>query len=167
MIVVRGETEADREAIFDLTRSAFADQAFSSHTEQFIIEQLRRAEALSISLVAQKERIVAGHIAFSPVAVSDGSSDWYGLGPLSVLPAFQGAGIGTILVNAGINTLKARGARGCVVLGEPGYYARFGFRKAPGLVLDEVAPEYFMALSLGLETPAGSVVYHAAFSARE
>ena len=176
MIVVRSETEADHEAIFELTRTAFADHQFSSHTEHFIIDRLRRAGALSVSLVAQKQGAVAGHIAFSPVAISDGSSGWYGLGPVSVLPELQGAGIGTLLVNAGLNALKARGAQGCVVVGEPRFYTRFGFRRMQALVLEEIPPEYFMAVPLGREggedregreVAAGSVAYHEAFAARE
>jgi putative acetyltransferase len=127
---------------------------------------MRAADGLAISLVAQVEGTVAGHIAFSRVVISDGSRDWYGLGPLSVLPSAQGKGVGKALVNAGMAALKANHARGCVVLGEPAYYRRFGFTNAPRLSLAGVAPEYFMSISFDADHPAGTVAYHEAFAAR-
>lgn len=187
MIVIRSETEADRKAVFELTRSAFAAHEHSSHTEEFIIEHLRIAGALAISLVAERDRTFAGHVAFSRVAISDGSPDWYGLGPLSVLPSLQGKGVGKALVNAGLAALKASGARGCVLLGEPAYYSRFGFVSDPCLVLEGAPPEFFLCRSLGRgaegepahapsaapqpverarDRPVGTVAYHEAFAAR-
>jgi putative acetyltransferase len=167
MIIVQSEAEADREAIFRLTQAAFADHEHSSHTDQFIVDGLREAGALAVSLVARIDGLLAGHVAFSRVAISDGTPGWYGLGPLSVLPSRQGIGVGSTLVNAGLAALKARGARGCVLLGEPAYYGRFGFGSAPGLRLEGVPPEYFLCLVLdsSVAPPDGSVAYHDAFSA--
>jgi putative acetyltransferase len=167
MISIRSERGEDHDAIFALTRKAFEQHEYSSHAEQFVIEELRRAGALSVSLVAQMEGTLVGHVAFSPVRISDGSDAWYGLGPLSVLPTFQRKGIGTALVQAGLAALRAGEARGCVVLGEPGYYQRFGFRSDPRLMLQGMPPDYFMILSFDADPPTGAVTYHEAFSAGE
>lgn len=174
MISIRDERPGDEAAIADVTRSAFADHPHSSHTEQFIISALRRAGALSISLVCeirdddvgQRPRIL-GHIAISPVTISDGSYDWYGLGPVAVAPAFQRRGIGRDLIEHGLMRLRARGAEGCVVLGEPEYYSRFGFVREPRLTLADVPPEYFLALGFSALHARGAVTYHPAFSATE
>ena len=92
-VIIRSETESDTEAISEVTEAAFETLAVSNHTEQFIVHALRRANALVVSLVAEADGKVVGHIAFSPVIISDGSADWYGLGPISVLPELQRQGI--------------------------------------------------------------------------
>ncbi len=163
--LIRDETANDVDAITDLTRAAFATLEVSSHTEQFIIAALRAAGALSVSLVAEVDGQVVGHIAFSPVTLSDGTPGWYGLGPISVSPAQQRQGIGKALMAAGLNRLKAMQARGCCLVGHPEYYVKFGFRNAPGLVLEGVPPEYFFVLSFDGRVPQGSVTFHEAFMA--
>ena len=90
-------------------------------------------------------------------------SGWYGLAPVSVLPSNQNQGIGSKLVKAGLLQLKQLDAKGCVLLGEPSYYKRFGFSPHSGLVLEGVPPEYFQALPFRSGIPKGSVKYHAAF----
>jgi putative acetyltransferase len=85
-IVIRKEIESDIKAISEITKAAFETLAVSNQTEQFIINALRDANVLTISLVAVAGKRVVGHIAFSPVTISDGSPGWYGLGPISVLP---------------------------------------------------------------------------------
>lgn len=77
--------------------------------------------------------LTVGHIAFSPVTISDGSLHWHGLGPASVLPAHQKRGIGKSLVAKGLPLLEAMGSKGCALVGDPGYYQRFGFRTMPPL----------------------------------
>lgn len=108
---------------------------------------------------------MAGHVAVSPVTIADGTQGWFGLGPVSVTPRLQGQGIGSQLVHRALDMLKEQGASGCVVLGDPSYYQRFGFRNEPGLVLPGIPPEYFMAISLGGPLPGGVVAYHPAFEA--
>jgi putative acetyltransferase len=108
---------------------------------------------------------VVGHIAFSPVTVSDGTRDWYGLGPVSVLPEHQRRGIGKALIYEGLSSLRALGACGCALVGDPGYYARFGFRNSPGLVYEGVPQEVFLVMPLGGKVPGGVVVFHDAFLA--
>jgi len=92
-IIIRSEIGADVDAITEVTVAAFKTLEISNHTEQFIIEALRANKALTISLVAEMDECVVGHIAFSPVTISDGTQNWYGLGPVSVLPRYQRKGI--------------------------------------------------------------------------
>ena len=164
-MIIRPEQESDVEEIFNITKAAFADHPYSHQTEQFIINALRAAQALSISLVAEMDEKLVGHIAFSPVVISDGSPNWYGLGPISVLPEFQKRGIGKSLMHEGLALLKATGAQGCVLVGDPGYYQRFGFRNLPDLSVAGVPPENMLALPFDNRTPQGMVVFHSAFSA--
>ena len=111
------ETPADIDAIFALTQAAFADHPHSEQTEGYINDALRRAGALTLSLVAHEDGRQVGHAAFSPVTIGDGSADWYGLGPVAVLPGMQGRGVGAALIREGLARLRALGAAGCVVMG--------------------------------------------------
>ncbi len=161
---IRPETPGDVEAIEAVTVAAFRKAPHTSHTEQHIVRALREAGALAVSLVAECDGEVVGHVAASKVTLSDGTPDWFGLGPVSVLPVWQGRDIGSALMEACLARLRRRGARGCLLVGEPGYYQRFGFRSLPGLILPGVPPEYFMALSWGDEWPQGEVAFHPAFA---
>jgi putative acetyltransferase len=162
-IVIRNEAEADVTVITEVTVAAFKTLAISNHTEQFIIAALRAANALTVSLVAELDGRVVGHIAFSPVTISDGSSSWYGLGPVSVLPDYQRRGIGGALIQEGLSRLKRLGARGCCLVGHPEYYRRFGFENIRGLVHEGVPEEVFFALSFDGQVPQGIVKFHEGF----
>jgi putative acetyltransferase len=164
-IVIRNETDADAGAITEVTVAAFETLAISNHTEQFIVEALRAARVLAVSLVAELDGRVVGHIAFSPVTISDGSRDWYGLGPVSVLPAYQRQGIGKALILEGLSRLKNMNARGCCLVGHPAYYRQFGFENIPGLVLEGVPQDVFFALSFDGRNPEGKVAFHEGFGA--
>jgi putative acetyltransferase len=165
-MVIRSARPGDANAIAAVTRDAFRAHPHSSQTEPFIVSALRQAGALSISLVAECADSIVGHIAFSPVAISDGSPAWYGLGPVSVTPQCQRQGIGQALVRQGLSRLRERDAQGCVLLGEPVFYGHFGFVNRPDLVLQGVPPAYFLALAFGDGHPRGTVAYHAAFDAQ-
>jgi len=128
---------------------------------------LRAADALTVSLVAELEGKLVSHIAFSPVTFTDGSENWYGLGPISVLPDYQKQGIGTKLFNEGLNLLKDLGAQGCVLVGDTNYYERFGFKSQDELKHEGVPKENFLALSFCNEIPTGVVKFHQAFFATE
>ena len=156
-IVIRNETDADVSAIAEVTVAAFKTLEISNHTEQFIIAALRAAGALTISLVAERDGRVVGHIAFSPVAMSDGSPGWYGLGPVSVLPEYQRQGIGGALIQEGLSRLKGLGARGCCLVGHPEYYKRFGFRNTRGLGHEGVPEDVFFAMSFDGHMPRDSL----------
>lgn len=165
-VMIRSEAPRDREAIESVTAAAFSNAPYSSHSEQFIVNELRNTGELTLSLVAEEGGSIVGHVAISPVTISDGSSGWYGLGPLSVTPDRQNHGIGTELVRQALEQLRALGAAGCVVLGDPKYYGRFGFRAEPALVLPGVPPTHFQAVRFRAELPAGLVSYAEAFNAR-
>lgn len=162
---IRDESPDDRGAIAALTIAAFAPLAISSHTEHFIVDALRAAGALSLLLVAEVDGRLVGHVAFSPLTISDGTAGWYGLGPVSVLPACQRMGIGSALVRAGLTRLKAMGAGGSCLVGHPAYYRRFGFDNVGGLGLPGVPAEVFFALSFDGRLPQGTVSFHAGFAA--
>ena len=164
-IDIRSETNDDIGAIAEVTIAAFQTLEISNHTEQFIIEALRAAKVLTVSLVAEVGGRVIGHIAFSPVTISDGTQDWYGLGPVSVLPEYQRQGIGKALINEGLSQLKGMHARGCCLVGHPEYYKKFGFDNISDLVHEGVPPEVFLALSFDGNTPRGTVTFHEGFRA--
>ena len=163
--IIRDETYADVTAITEVTVAAFKSLEISGQTEQFIIEALRAANALSISLVAEIDGRVIGHIAFSPLTISDGTQKWYGLGPVSVLPEFQRQGIGKALIQEGLSRLKDMNARGCCLVGHPDYYRKFGFKNVSDLVCEGVPQEVFFALSFDGHMPHGEVTFHEAFKA--
>jgi putative acetyltransferase len=164
--VIREEAPTDAAAIHALTAAAFLHAPHTAHTEHFIVGALRRAGALSLSLVADDAGEVIGHVALSPVRISDGSADWFGLGPISVKPELQRNGIGSLLMRAAIERLRQSAAAGCVLVGDPAYYSRFGFKPEPGLVLPGVPQEYFQLLQFGETLPTGEVTFHEAFLAR-
>jgi putative acetyltransferase len=165
-MIIRNETISDIEAISKITIAAFQNLAISNHTEQFIINALRDANALTISLVAEVDGKVVGHIAFSPISISDDSLNWYGLGPISVLPEYQKQGIGKSLILKGLSLLKDMGGRGCALVGDPNYYKRFGFRNIPELIHEGIPQEVFLVLPFEKKIPHGSVEFHKGFWAK-
>lgn len=166
-IHIRSEQIEEIDTITRLTTAAFENEEHSSHTEQFIVNALRRSQQLTVSLVAEENHDIIGHVAISPVTLSSGENGWYGLGPISVWPHKQGQGVGSALMKAALHELRQLGAAGCVVLGDPGYYGRFGFKTYPGLTLPGIPQEYFQALPFTGEVPMGAVQYHSAFEATE
>ena len=164
-VIIRDEKRNDVQAITDVTVAAFRTLEVSDHTEQFVIEALRAAGALTLSLVAETGGRVVGHIAFSPVTITDGTTNWFGLGPVSVLPEYHRQGIGKALIREGLSRLKEMGERGCCLVGHPGYYRQFGFDNPAGLVHEGVPPEVFFTLSFDGCAPQGVVTFHEAFKA--
>lgn len=160
---IRTEACADVPGIAAVTAAAFLNASHTCHTEQYIIDALRRAGGLALSLVAEVEGTVVGHVATSPVSISDRTTGWFGLGPISVVPEYQHCGVGSRLVREALRILCERGAGGCVVLGEPRFYRRFGFRVDPDLVLVGVPPGYFQVKACDASRPRGIVTYHDAF----
>lgn len=162
---LRDEQPSDHDAIYQLTQRAFAPMAFAAGDEQDLINALRDAGALAISMVAILDSKVVGHIAFSPASAADGASGWYALGPVSVAPEVQGQGIGKLLIEAGLQRLTARASAGCILTGNPAYYRRFGF-----VVREDLAPpgepaEYYMVRPLSDPSPSQMVSFHPLFSA--
>lgn len=163
-ILIRHEKETDIESIEKVTMDAFAGKSYSNQTEHLVVNELRKAGALTLSLVAEVDEKVVGHIGFSLVTINEKEINWYGIGPVSVAPEFQKQGIGSKLVRDGLNKIKEAGARGCVLEGSPEYYGRFGFKNYPELMYEGApAPEYFMALPFYEDVPKGKVEFHKAF----
>jgi putative acetyltransferase len=162
-MLVRSETPRDVAAIRDVNIAAFRDHPFSHQTEHLIVEALRGAGALELSLVAEAEGVVVGHIAFSAARIGDASSGWFLLGPVAVDPAHQGRGMGRALVEAGLEALRSRGASGSVLVGDAAFYERFGFRSYPGVTCAGVPDENVLCLLLRKDVPAGEVGHHPAF----
>jgi putative acetyltransferase len=161
--IIRPEKAEDAPAIRAVTAAAFKGALYSRGTEAAIVDALRDAGALTLSLVAEKQGRIVGHVAFSPVTINGQAGHWFGLGPVSVEPAEQGCGIGQALIRDGLERLRATGAEGCVLLGDPAYYGRFGFASDPKLRYGDVPPEYFQRLSFTGAEPEGEVAYHTGF----
>jgi putative acetyltransferase len=165
-LVIRPEGPADRSSITRLVAAAFGRDE-----EARLIERLRDAGALTISLVATFGDDLVGHVALSPVSIAGAAPGrrWLGLGPLAVRPDRQRAGIGTALMQAALAAGDRGGTELIVLLGEPAYYGRFGFEPARrhGLGLPWPVPdEAFMArLATAQVPPPGVVGYHPAFDA--
>ena len=126
-LVVRPELPRDHRDVFELSARAFARPA-----EAKLVDALRDAGALSISLVAESGGRLVGHVAFSPVRVGEGAAAWeaLALGPIAVDPDRQGAGVGSALVRAGLERCRTERHLVVFVLGHSGYYRRFGFEPA-------------------------------------
>jgi len=162
---IRPETPADLAAIREINIAAFADHPISQQTEHLIVEALRQAGALAVSLVAEENGNVAGHIALSAAPVDGADPGWYLLGPVAVLPGMQRRGRGSALVRAGLDALRRLGAQGCALVGDPAFYTRLGFRQAERLRYPGVPQEYVLCLPLSGPEPAGDLGHHPAFEA--
>ena len=164
-MIVREEALGDSDGVRTVVETAFRDMPFSSQTEHRIVDAMRDADALTLSLLAVEDNgTVVGHVAFSTVEINGDDMGWYGLGPVAVLPGRQRVGIGSALILNGLDRLRKLSAAGCVVVGDSRYYRRFGFVPEPGLVYDGAPAEYFMAISFGGKVPTGEVTFHPAFS---
>ncbi|MEL7625514.1 MAG: N-acetyltransferase [Anaerolineaceae bacterium] len=165
VFTIRPETPKDSNVISELTVAAFRPLNFPDLNEHFIIEALRAVGALTISLVAEMDGRVVGHIAFSPITISDGTTGWYGLGPVSILPENQRQGIGKALIGEGLVRLKEIGARGCFLVGHPDYYGKVGFVHPTTLTHEGISLKYLFAIAFDGIYPEGEVSFHEAFKA--
>ncbi|HSV02933.1 MAG TPA: N-acetyltransferase [Phenylobacterium sp.] len=162
---IRQERLDDAAAIHALTDAAFEGMPFSDQTEAKVVDALRAAGALTLSLVATEAGNIVGHVAFSPVKINGEASDWYALGPVSVWPGRQRLGIGQALIREGLERLQSIRAGGCVLLGDPAYYCRFGFESDPDLYDVGAPPGAFQCLTLNGSRPSGEVTFHPGFDA--
>lgn len=162
-MIIRNEEPKDEGAIAIVLAAAFKDHPFSNQREPLLVEALRVAGAMTVSLVAELDGEVVGHIAFSPVTIDGLAGGWLALGPLAVRPDRQGQGIGKVLVRHGLERLRALPALGCVLVGDSAYYGRFGFARAAGLGVAGVPPDYVLVLAFAGSAPEGTVEHHAAF----
>ena len=165
-MLIRAEQPADRRAVYRIHCEAFETPA-----EARLVDALREAAAPIVSLVAEWEGVVAGHILFTPVTLTKRSElRIMGLAPLAVAADHRRQGIGAELVRAGLEQCRELGYGAAVVLGSPDYYGRFGFKTSTGYGMIsqyDVPAEAFMAIELQpgyLRGAAGTIQYHAAFA---
>ncbi|MFH1941183.1 MAG: N-acetyltransferase [bacterium] len=167
-ITIRAETKEDYLRITEIN-----DLAFGQPNEGKLVEKLRLTERFipELSLVAEIEGVVVGHILLYPITIRSGKvqHDTLSLGPMSVMPNFQRSGIGSIMVIRGLQTAKALGHESVIVIGHPDYYPRFGFKRTVGWGIRspfDVPDEAFMALELkpnALRDKSGIVQYPKTF----
>jgi putative acetyltransferase len=158
-MLIRPETTDDIAAIYALTKAAFASMPFSDGSEPDCINQLRKDGDLTLSLVAEVNDVIIGHVAFSPVTLNEIADNWFGLGPISVHPDHQRSGIGSALINEGLSQLKDRSAKGCVLIGDPNYYSRFGFVSDGKLTYHDLPPQYVQWLGFNGIAASGKLLY--------
>ena len=161
---IRPERKGEEETIHSLTLTAFESAPFSDGSEASIVDQLRDDRDLTLSLVAAEADKIVGHVAFSPVAINGAHDGWYGLGPVSVRPDLQKQGIGSQLIKQGLSQIKEQGATGCVLVGNPDYYTRFGFRSDGDLTYGDVPTQYVQWLSFTGKPARGVLEYAPAFA---
>ncbi len=161
---IRSERPDEIQEIYRLTTDAFAIMPVSDGSEPAIIDKLRAAGDLTLSLIALKDGVLAGHVAFSPVKIGSVMNGWYGLGPVSVWPGLQRKGIGSALINEGLRILREMGADGCALIGDPNYYCRFGFISDGNVQYEDLPDEYVQWISFDDQHPKGLLVFSPAFS---
>jgi len=167
MVHVREERPDDYAAI-----RALNDAAFGQPQEGLLVDALRMNGGVMLSLVAEQDGLVVGHILYSPATIDTEGRRVAGasLGPMAVLPTYQRRGVGGQLIEAGTRWLKRRGCPFVIVLGHPGYYPRFGFIPASvyGIHCEwEVPDEAFMVMLLdapAMRDVSGMVRYRQEFS---
>lgn len=162
-VTVREERPGDEGAIRRVTAAAFEDHPHSEGAEPDIVDALRAAGDLTLSLVAQTEGEIVGHAAFSPAILSSGDAGWLTLGPISVRPDRQRRGFGTALIRAGAANWREAGGSGIVLIGDPALYARFGFVRGTPLHVAGALADYFQVLAFTAAVPAASVSFAPAF----
>lgn len=160
---IREEQPADQRLIYHLTEIAFKPKSFSDGTEPDVIDRLRAAGDLTLSLVAENDTEIVGHVAFSPVVIGQLTEGWYGLGPVAVHPDQQRSGIGSSLIKQGLQMLRARGADGCALIGDPNYYSRFGFVSDGNVQYQELQSKHVQWISFSAVKPIGELVFRPAF----
>lgn len=155
-MIIRLETATDHQAIYDLTRDAFAPMSFSDGSEPDIIDQMRKDGDLSLSLVAEEDEIIS-HVAFSRAKVRNAEGDWYGLGPIAVRKDKQRQGVGTQIAQTGLEILRGNGAAGCVLTGNPDVYRPMGFSNDHALTYSGLNPRYILFITFNDTVPKGEI----------
>jgi len=167
-MLIRDERPDDASRITQIQYAAFTGHPLhppgAEPVEQRIVEDLRASGALTLSLLAELDAEAVGHVALSPAIVGKEPSGWFLLGPIGVLPRFQGRGAGSGLVREALRRMRAQRAKGVVLVGDPGFYARFGFTTAQGLAYPGVPDQFVLAVRLGDTAPTGEILAHRAFA---
>ena len=161
-ITVRQETPADHAAVYALTKAAFAGMEHADGTEQDLVERLRGCGAFipELSLVAEKEGTIIGHIMFTKITF--GGAAALCLAPLSVLPEYQRQGVGTVLIERGHKIAAGMGYDVCTLVGHADYYPRFGYERASKYGITQPFPAPDECVMVKFLTDAGKSVTGAA-----
>lgn len=165
-MLIRNEHKNDIDRISQIQFAAFDGHpihAGAAPTEHLIVERLRTADALTLSLLAEENGEVLGHIAISPTIVGDCNQGWYLLGPVGVVPSRQRQGIGSALIREVLMQLQKSRAGGIVLVGDPEYYNRFGFKSFSGLSYSGVPEQFVLGFSFSEKEPEGEIIAHEAF----
>lgn len=167
-MLIKDEQPNDSNRITNIQYAAFKGHPMhapgAEPTEHIIVERLRASKALALSLLAEEGGEAVGHIAISPATIGNSTSGWYLLGPVGVVPAHQGHGIGSCLIRETLQRMKDKGAEGIVLVGEPKFYNQFGFKNVPTITYSGVPDQYVLALSFTDNEPEGEIVAHDAFN---
>lgn len=167
-MLIRDERPDDASRITHIQYAAFTGHPLhppgAEPVEQRIVEDLRASGALTLSLLAEVEGEAVGHVALSPAVVGQEQNGWFLLGPIGVLPRFQGRGIGSALVHEALRRMCTLHAKGIALVGDPGFYARFGFTSVQGLAYPGVPDQFVLAVRLGDTPPHGEIIAHRAFA---
>ncbi len=166
---IRQEENSDHNQVFGVVETAFKNVEYSDHTEQFLVDRLRKSESFipELSLVVEIDGLIVGHILLTRVKIKNEIEEFdsLALAPLSVLPDYQGRGIGGELIHKSHEGAVDLGYKSIMVLGHENYYKRFGYKEAGEYGIEfpfEVPKENCMAIELienGLSGESGLVVY--------
>lgn len=172
-MIIRQEQVQDYEKVFKVVEAAFKNVKYSDQSEPFLVNRLRQSDAFipELSLVAIIDDKIVGHILLTKITIKDTENSFpsLALAPVSVLPKYQGQGIGSQLINAAHKKAKALGHQSIILLGHENYYPRFGYRPTAGFDINlpfEAPKENCMAIELienALQNVSGTVVYPKAF----
>ncbi|WP_430449672.1 GNAT family N-acetyltransferase [Rhodophyticola sp.] len=160
-MLIRNERAEDVKSISRLVTEALKILPQATGTEASIVEALRAADALDLSLVAVEYDEIIGYLAASDAYIGD-QGGWSLIGPLAVLPSRHRQGVGSVLMKEALDRLRNT-KRGAALVGDPAYYSRFGFRTFPGMTVAGCPPEVVQALPFDDTEPRGEVVHHPAF----
>lgn len=173
-ISIREENQTDYNAVFQLITKAFENLPLSDHREQFLVQRLRKSTAFipELSMVAEIKNKIVGHILLTKLKVKNGQDEFdsLALAPVSVLPEYQGKGIGGMLIQQAHKKAKELGYQSIILLGHEKYYPKFGYMQADNFGIEmpfDVPKENCMAIELienGLEGISGTVEYPKEFS---
>lgn len=162
-LTIRKERAGDEPLIRAMTLRAFEGHPYSDGDEADVIDRLRADGDLLLSLVAVEGGEIMGQVTYSAARLSSGEDGWMVVGPVAVDPERQGECIGRALLGTGEAALKARGAKGITVLGDPALYARFGYVQHTPMQLEGELGEYLQVKSFGTPIPAATLTYAPAF----
>lgn len=159
------ESPMDHEAVYAILRRAFADKDYSRFQEETVVKALRQVKAIKNAYVAEVDNNLVGYLALSEVSINGNDFDmtWYGVGPMAVLPEYQRQGIGSALINRILFQLRQTDIGGLILVGDHGYFKRFGFQPSNSMVAQGIPQESILIYPFRKTLPVGELWFHSAF----